>query len=114
SDLSPPHAEFLERPKAPVTNDELETFVALQRYWIADWARFAGRGAIADQVRFDREWRGLRRYAGARGGGLLGDAPISVAQGGAAVARHRELSQTGFGPAAPPDSLSAYGQRWGN
>jgi 4-alpha-glucanotransferase len=108
------HAEFLERPKAPVTNDELETFVALQRYWIADWARFAGRGAISDQVRFDREWRALRRYAAERGVRLFGDVPIYVAQGGADVASHPELFQTGFVAAAPPDSLSAYGQRWGN
>ena len=54
-----------------VTADELEAFVARERYWIADWAAFAGAGAIADQVRFDREWSALRRYAAERGVRLL-------------------------------------------
>jgi 4-alpha-glucanotransferase len=105
---------FLERPNAPVNTDELEAFVAGRRYWIADWAAYAGPGAIADQVRFDREWGALRRYAADRGVHLFGDVPIYVAQGGADVASHPELFQTGFVAAAPPDSLSAYGQRWGN
>ena len=108
------HPGFLERPTAAVTPDELEAFVARQRYWIADWAAFAGRGAIADQVRFDREWSALRRYAAERGVRLFGDVPIYVAQGGADVASHPELFQTGLVAAAPPDSLSAFGQRWGN
>src|SRR6188472_20014 len=55
------HAGYLEKPGARVTTDELEEFVARQGYWIADWARFAGPGAIAEQVRFDREWGALRR-----------------------------------------------------
>jgi 4-alpha-glucanotransferase len=108
------HSGFLERPRAPVTTDELEAFVARQPYWIGDWAAFAGRGAIADQVRFDREWGSLRRYAADRGVRLFGDVPIYVAQGGADVASHPELFQRGFVAAAPPDALSAFGQRWGN
>jgi 4-alpha-glucanotransferase len=108
------HAGFLERPEAPVTPDELEAFVARERYWIADWAAFAGRGAIADQVRFEREWNALRAYAAERGVRLFGDVPIYVAQGGADVASHPDLFQTGLVAAAPPDSLSAHGQRWGN
>jgi 4-alpha-glucanotransferase len=108
------HPGFLERPKAPVTADEVEAFVARRRYWIADWAAFAGHGAIADQVRFEREWDALRRYAAERGVRFFGDVPIYVAQGGADVASHPELFQTGFVAAAPPDSLSAFGQRWGN
>jgi 4-alpha-glucanotransferase len=108
------HPGFLQRPRAPVTTDELEAFVASRRYWIGDWAAFAGRGAIADQVRFDREWGALRRYAADRGVRLFGDLPIYVAQGGADVACHPELFQRGFVAAAPPDSLSAVGQRWGN
>ena len=108
------HAGFLDRPTARVTTAELEAFVARQRYWIADWAAFAGPGSIADQVRFDREWDALRRYAADRGVWLFGDVPIYVAQGGADVASHPELFQTGFVAAAPPDPLSAFGQRWGN
>jgi 4-alpha-glucanotransferase len=91
------HPGFLERPKAPVSTDELEAFVARERYWIADWAAFAGRGAIADQVRLDREWSALRRYAAEHGVRLFGDVPIYVAQGGADVAAHPELFQSGGG-----------------
>jgi 4-alpha-glucanotransferase len=108
------HAGFLECPNAPVTTDELEAFVARQRYWIADWAAIAGLGAVADQVRFDREWDALRRYATERGVRLFGDVPIYVAAGGADVTSHPELFQTGYVAAAPPDALSAFGQRWGN
>jgi 4-alpha-glucanotransferase len=108
------HRGYLERPRARVVADELEAFVARQRYWIADWAEFAGRGAIADQVRFDREWSALRRHAAERGIRLLGDIPIYVAQGGADVHAHPELFQHGLIAGAPPDGLSAVGQLWGN
>ena len=108
------HAGFLERPDAPVSADEVEAFVAGRRYWIADWAAFAGHGAIADQVRFDREWGALRTYAAERGVHLFGDLPIYVARGGADVSTHAELFQTGYVAGAPPDGLSAFGQRWGN
>jgi len=108
------HPGFLERPNAPVAPDELEAFVARERYWIADWAAFAGTGAVAAQVRFEREWSALRAYAAERGVRLFGDVPIYVAQGGADIASHPELFQTGQVAAAPPDSLSALGQRWGN
>jgi 4-alpha-glucanotransferase len=105
---------LLERPRAPVTTDELEAFVARQSYWIGDWAAFAGAGAIADQVRFDREWNALREYAAEGGVRLFGDVPIYVAQSGADVASHPELFLTGLVGAAPPDALSAVGQLWGN
>jgi 4-alpha-glucanotransferase len=108
------HAGYLAEPEARVTAEELEAFVARERYWIADWAAFAGRGAIAEQVRFDREWGALRRYASERGVRLLGDIPIYVAHGGADVAAHPELFQQGSVAGAPPDSLSAVGQLWGN
>ncbi len=108
------HPGYLERPRARVTADELEAFVARERYWIADWAAFAGPGAIAAQVRFDREWTALRRYAAERGVRLLGDVPIYVAQGGADVRAHPELFQRDLVAGAPPDGLSAVGQLWGN
>ena len=44
-------------------------------------SRSAARGALADQVRFDREWAALRRYALDRGVKLIGDVPIYVAPG---------------------------------
>ena len=108
------HAGYLEKPEARVTTDELEAFVAKQRYWVADWAAFAGEGAIADQVRFDREWSALRRYAAGRGVRLFGDVPIYVARDGADEAAHPELFQHGLVAGAPPDGLSALGQLWGN
>jgi 4-alpha-glucanotransferase len=108
------HAGYLGRPDARVTPDELEAFVAGRRYWIGDWAAFGGPEAIADQVRFDREWGALRRYGEERGIRLLGDVPIYVAQGAADVAARPELFQRGSVAGAPPDSLSAVGQLWGN
>ena len=108
------HAGYLEKPAARVTTDELEAFVARERYWVADWAAFAGPGAIADQVRFDREWGALRRYAAERGVKLFGDIPIYVARDGADEAAHPELFRHGLVAGAPPDGLSAVGQLWGN
>jgi 4-alpha-glucanotransferase len=108
------HAGFLERPGAAVTLEGLEAFVARERYWVADWAAFAGPGAIAGQVRFDHEWTALRRYAAERGVRLFGDIPIYVAQGGADIAAHPDLFQRGVVAGAPPDGLSAVGQHWGN
>ena len=107
-------AGYLERPRARVTLDEVDELVARQAFWIGDWARYAGRGALADQVRFDREWRALRRYADERGVRLLGDVPIYVAPEGADVQAHPELFRHGVVAGAPPDDFSATGQLWGN
>lgn len=105
---------YLEKPGARVTTDELEGFVARQRYWAGDWAAFAGPGALADQVRFDREWSALREYAAGRGVRLFGDVPIYVARNGADETAHPELFRHGEVAGAPPDALSATGQFWGN
>ena len=108
------HRGYLEKPRAPVSAAELEAYVEQKHYWAADWGAFAGKTAIADQVRFDREWGSLRRYASERGVRLLGDIPIYVARGAADVAAHPELFQTGVIAGAPPDPLSSVGQLWGN
>jgi 4-alpha-glucanotransferase len=108
------HAGYVARPGARVTPAELEELVARERYWIGDWAAYAGADAIAGQARFDREWRALRRYAAERGIRLFGDIPIYVAQGAADVQAHPELFQHGVVAGAPPDGLSAVGQLWGN
>jgi len=47
---------LLAEPEAFVSAVEIEQLVAAQEYWIADWVAFAGSGALADQVRFAREW----------------------------------------------------------
>ena len=106
--------ELLADPKAAVSADEVEEFVARHPYWSAHWAHFAGPGAIADQVRFDREWSALRAYGRERGVRLIGDVPIYVSDVGADVAAWPELFTTGEVAGAPPDVLNANGQHWGN
>src|SRR5689334_22205324 len=105
---------LLAKPDAPVSQAELERFVAQHPYWIREWARFAGPGSIADQVRFAREWSALREYGLARGVRLIGDVPIYVADNGADVEAWPELFAHGEVAGAPPDALSATGQLWGN
>jgi 4-alpha-glucanotransferase len=107
-------AGLLADPKAPVAESEVEELVARQAYWIGGWARFTGRGALADQVRFEREWQALRAYARRRGVRLIGDVPIYVADVGANVETWPELFAHGAVAGAPPDALSAAGQLWGN
>src|ERR1700742_2648470 len=48
--------QLLARPEARVTAGEVEDFVARHAYWTGGWASFVGRGALAAQVRFEREW----------------------------------------------------------
>jgi 4-alpha-glucanotransferase len=105
---------LLARPRAPVSPDEVESFVARHPYWIGDWAAFEGRGAVAGQVRFEREWSALRRYAGERGVRIFGDLPIYVSEAGADVGAHPELFESRVVAGAPPDSYSRTGQLWGN
>ena len=107
-------AGLLEQPDAAVSPKELEDFVARHAYWIGDWVAFAGGDAVADQVRFEREWGALRRYAAERGVRLIGDVPIYVAPGSADHVSHPELFQEGFVAGVPPDAFSEDGQLWGN
>jgi 4-alpha-glucanotransferase len=106
--------ELLARPGARVTAAEVEDFVARHPYWSGGWARFAGGEALAHQVRFEREWSALRGYAAERGVRLIGDLPIYVSDEGADLACRPELFARGEVAGAPPDALSATGQRWGN
>ncbi len=105
---------LLAKPDARVTAAEIEAFVARHPYWIGTWARHAGEDAIAGQVRFEREWDALRSYARERGVRLIGDVPIYVSDTGADVAGWPELFAHGEVAGAPPDTLSADGQHWGN
>ena len=107
-------AALLEDPEAPVSAAEEGEFGARHAFWIADWERFAGDGAVADQVRFDREWAALRDYARARGVRIMGDLPIYVAPGSADHVAHPELFRPGAVAGVPPDDYAAEGQRWGN
>jgi 4-alpha-glucanotransferase len=100
--------------RAPVSAAEISEFRERQRFWIEDWERFSSRGAVADQVRFDREWGALRGYARDRGVRILGDVAIYVSPGGADHRAHPELFQTGLVAGAPPDAYATDGQLWGN
>jgi 4-alpha-glucanotransferase len=105
---------LLAEPDAPVSSREIEDFVAAHPYWIGDWAAFEHGDAIADQVRFAREWSRLRDYAHSKRVRIIGDLPIYVAAGGADHAAHPELFQPKAVAGAPPDDFSATGQLWGN
>ena len=105
---------LLAEPAADVADSEIAAFRAAHGYWIRDWERFAGPGAVADQVRFEREWSALRRYAGERGVRLIGDIPLYVGPRSADHRSHPRVFQRGFVAGAPPDRLSATGQLWGN
>jgi 4-alpha-glucanotransferase len=105
---------LLAEPEAPVSDEERERFVGRHTYWIGHWANFADGDAIAGQVRFEREWTALRRYAAERGVRLIGDVPIYVANGGADHVTWPELFQEGVVGGVPPDAFTANGQLWGN
>jgi 4-alpha-glucanotransferase len=105
---------LLAEPRARVRSSDVLDFRDRQRYWLDDWERFAGSGAVLDQIRFDNEWGALRAYATAAGIRLLGDLPIYVAPQSADHVLHPELFLSGAVAGAPPDGYSARGQMWGN
>ena len=51
---------LLAEPRAAVSKAEELDFRERNAAWIDDWIAHGGRGALADQVRFDREWAALR------------------------------------------------------
>ncbi len=106
-------AGLLADPRAPVTADEVEGFAA-RHGWAGGWRRFAGAGAIEDQVRFDREWRALRTYANDRGVRIMGDMPLYVASDSVDVTLRPELFVTSEVAGCPPDYFSDDGQLWGS
>lgn len=105
---------LLGSPRAPVSRSEVTEFLERNAWWAEDWERFGGRDALADQVRFEREWSELRSYALERGVRMVGDVAIYVAPGSADHRAHPELFQNGVSAGAPPDAFSASGQLWGN
>jgi len=101
---------LLAEPDAPVSAEELSTFLERHRYW----AQHLPRPMLADQVRFAREWSALHAYAGERGVRLIGDVPIYVAAGSIDHRAWPELFKSGEVAGCPPDAYSASGQLWGN
>ncbi len=108
---------LLSAPRARVSTAEMLDLRERESYWIEDWARLASgsRSAlIADQVRFDREWRALRAYATERDVQVMGDIAIYVAPGSVDHRAHGQLFVDEYVAGAPPDAFSALGQLWGN
>lgn len=105
---------LLAEPDAEVDPAEIEAFRERQSFWVPGWEAAAGRRAIADQVRFEREWAALRSYAGERGVRLMGDVPIYVAPRSADQRTWPELFRDDAVAGVPPDAYSADGQLWGN
>ncbi len=105
---------LLASPRAPVSASEVLSFKDREAFWAVDWERFSARGALADQVRFSREWDALRSYGAERGVRLYGDVAIYVAPGSADHRAHPELFLSGMVAGAPPDAFSDTGQLWGN
>src|SRR5262245_16274624 len=106
--------QLLAEPRTNVTAEDVEDFVARHPFWAGDWAAFGGKAALANQVRFEREWNALRNYARRQSVRILGDVPIYVARGSAEHVAHPELFARREVAGAPPDSMSATGQHWGN
>ncbi|MCY7302001.1 MAG: 4-alpha-glucanotransferase [Thermoleophilia bacterium] len=106
---------LLADPEAAVGRSELRRFERANEFWIRDWMDFAGPEALADQVRFQREWSSLRTYASGRGIRLVGDVPIYVAGGSCDHLAHPSIFLPGtFVAGAPPDPLNDRGQKWDN
>ena len=105
---------LLASPRAPVTVTEVSEFRSQEAFWAVDWERFSARGALADQVRFAREWTALRAYGSERGVRMFGDVAIYVAPSSADYRAHPELFRSGVVAGAPPDAFSDDGQLWGN
>ena len=105
---------LLESPSAAVSPAQSPAFREREAFWIADWERFAGRDAVDDQVRFEREWGALRAYCTSLGIRLLGDVAIYVAPDSVDHRAHPELFVEHAVAGAPPDAFSDDGQLWGN
>lgn len=103
---------LLEHPDAPVTPAERDAFRKREAYWAPSWEAFGGD--LADQVRFDREWRALTSYAAERGVTLMGDVPIYVREDGADQRAWPEYFRDDAVAGVPPDAYAETGQLWGN
>jgi len=105
---------LLGEPRAAVSAAEIADFRERESFWIGDWERFSGAGAVADQVRFEREWAALRAYGAERGVRIMGDVAIYVSSGSADHRAHPELFRDDAVAGAPPDAYATEGQLWGN
>jgi 4-alpha-glucanotransferase len=105
---------LLAKPDARVTTSELDGFLGEHDYWAKGWARYGGRDALENQVRFQREWSRVRAHALERNIQILGDMPFYVARNSADHREHPDLFDDDRAAGVPPDDWSATGQLWGN
>jgi 4-alpha-glucanotransferase len=108
---------LLAEPRAAVSHAQELDFRERNAFWIDDWAKYGPtrpRDAVADHIRFDREWAALRSYAAERGVRLIGDVPIYVAPGSADHKAHPVLFRDDAVAGVPPDAYTDKGQLWGN
>ena len=100
--------------RAPVSASEEIDFRDRHSFWLPSWEAYSSRGAVRDQVRFEREWGALRAYAEERGVRLIGDVPIYVAAGSADHRAYPGLFRDDAVAGVPPDAFTDKGQLWGN
>ena len=107
---------LLHDPGAEVGDDEVEAFRAQHADWIADWEAYAGgRRAVADQVRFAREWGDLRAHAARRGVRLYRRrADLRRARAAPTIAPTPSSSATARSRACRPTPTPTRGSCWGN
>ncbi len=103
---------LLEDPASPVSEQEMAAYAEEHAYWAGSWT--AVGGDLADQVRFEREWRALRSFAADHGVRVLGDIPIYVAADSADARAWPELFRGDAVAGVPPDAFTETGQLWGN
>jgi 4-alpha-glucanotransferase len=106
---------LLADPETRVGPKALAEFRRRHAYWVDDWLEWTGASdELANQVRFEREWAALRRYASARGVRMVGDLPLYVGRESADVAAHPQLFDLAHDTGVPPDLFSRSGQLWGS
>ena len=107
------HEGLLASPTSPHYDGGEGAEGSPQGSWFDEWVRFAGEPEQQAQVRFQREWLALKRYANDRGIRLIGDIPLYVAGGSCDVATHPGLFDRTVVAGAAPSRNHPEGQRWG-
>lgn len=106
---------LLADPEARVGARAVAEYRRRHAYWIDDWLEYSGDpDEAAMQVRFEREWTALKRYANERGVRIIGDLPLYVDRESADVAVHPAFFDRSLAAGVPPDLFSKTGQLWGN
>ena len=107
---------LLADPEARVGARAIAEYRRRHAYWIDDWLEHAGDpDEAAMQVRFEREWTALRKYANERGVRIIGDLPLYVARESVDVDGSPGVLRSVARSGRAPGSLhQRAGQLWGN